>query len=78
METIKRSLATRLAHRLAVTSAITEHAVVLLEKLVLSHGIQLADALIAATALMHGLPLLTGNVKHFAAVPSLNLQIFRS
>jgi predicted nucleic acid-binding protein len=39
-----------------------------MEKLVLSHGLQLGDALIAATGLEHQLTLLTANAKHFGAV----------
>ncbi|MGB4117385.1 MAG: hypothetical protein WBK51_12655 [Polaromonas sp.] len=34
---------------------------------------QLGDALIAATALEHGLQLLTGNVKHFNAIDGLKV-----
>jgi predicted nucleic acid-binding protein len=37
----------------------------------LSHGLQIADALIAATALEHGLPLFTRNVRHFQMIPGL-------
>ncbi len=37
----------------------------------------LGDALIAATALEHGLALLTGNKKHFAKLPGLNLEVFK-
>ncbi len=47
-----------------------------MEALTLSHGLQLGDALIAATALEHGLRLLTGNVKHFNAIEGLNLEKF--
>ena len=43
----------------------------------LSNGLQLGDALIAATALEHGLVLLSGNKKHFAKLPSLALQVFK-
>ena len=60
-----------------MTPAITEQAIGLMEDLTLSHGLQLADALIAATALVHGLLLLTANVKHFAAVPSLIIEAFK-
>ncbi len=42
----------------------------------LADGLQLADALIAATALEHNLTLLTGNTKHFAAVESLKIERF--
>ena len=48
---------------------VTQHA--------LSHSLQMADALIAATALEHGLPLLTGNVKHFKPVAGLELIAFK-
>jgi predicted nucleic acid-binding protein len=37
------------------------------------HGVRIADALIAATALVHGLELLTRNVRDFAPVPALRL-----
>jgi predicted nucleic acid-binding protein len=37
----------------------------------LSHSLGLLDALIAHTAIEHGLPLHTFNVKHFGAVPDL-------
>lgn len=47
-----------------------------MESLTLSHGLQMADALIAATALEHGLPVLTGNVKHFRAVDALKIEAF--
>ncbi|WP_457337717.1 PIN domain-containing protein [Rhizobacter sp. P5_C2] len=47
-----------------------------MESLTLSHGLQMGDALIAATALEHGQPVLTGNVKHFAAVPHLLIEGF--
>jgi predicted nucleic acid-binding protein len=36
-------------------------------------GLQIADALIAATALEHDLPLMTRNRRHFERVPSLTL-----
>jgi len=41
-----------------------------------SRGLQMGDALIAATALEHQLPVLTGNVKHFAAVEHLLIEGF--
>lgn len=38
------------------------------------HGVPIADALIAATALVHGLELFTRNVRDFARVPALRLH----
>jgi predicted nucleic acid-binding protein len=47
-----------------------------LEEKHLSHGVGLADALIAATASLQGLPLLTGNAKHFRCFPSIVVKRF--
>jgi hypothetical protein len=47
-----------------------------METMVLSHGLQMADALVAATGLEHGLTLLTANVKHFGSVDGLGLERF--
>ena len=62
---------------LPITQAISNVASVLVEKYALSHSLFLADALIAATALAQGLPLLTANGKHFLAVERLKVQLFR-
>ena len=73
---IKQMLALRNANILPLTANITQRATGLMETLALSHGLQMGDALIAATALEHHLPLLTGNVKHFVAVENLRLDAF--
>ena len=66
----------RSARLLPVTEAITLRATELMESLTLSHGLQMGDALIAATAVEHQLPVLTANVKHFSAVASLTVEAF--
>jgi predicted nucleic acid-binding protein len=38
--------------------------------------LQLADALIAATALEYSLTVLTANAKHFAIIDGLNMERF--
>ena len=73
---VKKMLDRRSATMLPVTEAITQRAIALLELLTLSHGLQMGDALIAATALEHGLPVLTANVKHFSAVEGLEVEAF--
>lgn len=73
---VQKMLQRRQATMLPITEAITKRATELMEAMTLSHGLQMGDALIAATALENGLPLLTGNVKHFAAVPSLLIEGF--
>ena len=62
---------------LPVTQAISDLACTLVEKYSLSHSVHLADALIAATALHHGLPLLTANIKHFPAIEALKIKTFK-
>jgi predicted nucleic acid-binding protein len=73
---VKKMLERRAATLLSVSEAITQRAIVLMESLTLSHGLQMGDALIAATALNHGLPVLTANVKHFSAVEGLTVEPF--
>jgi hypothetical protein len=47
------------------------------EEFTLSHGLELADALIAATADTHGLTLFTANAKDYRYLPGLSLKIFK-
>lgn len=76
MVAVQKSLAMRQANILPLTPAITARATTLMEELTLSHGLQLADALIAATALEHDLDLLTANTKHYLAISGLRLERF--
>ena len=45
----------------------------LIENFTKSHGLQIPDALIAATALELGVPLSTANIKDFQFIPDLQL-----
>lgn len=38
-------------------------------------GVALPDALVASTALVHGLPLVTRNAKHFRHIPELRIVV---
>lgn len=73
---LQKSLAMRQAERLSLTSAIIERAIILMETLALSHGLQLGGALVAATGLEHGLTVLTANTRHFSAVKDLQFERF--
>lgn len=57
--------------------ATTGRAIFLVESYGLSHGMQMADALIAATAIERGAGLVTANDRHYRHVPGLEIQIFR-
>ena len=62
---------------LYISEEISVKAMFFLEQHYLSHSIQLADALIGATAISHGLPILTGNDKHYKILKDLQTKKFR-
>jgi predicted nucleic acid-binding protein len=62
---------------LYVSEEISVKAMFFIEQHYLSHSIQLADALIGATAISYGLPILTGNDKHYKIMKDLQLKKFR-
>lgn len=62
---------------LYISEEISVKAMFFVEQHFLSHSIQLADALIGATAISHGLPVLTGNDKHYKILKGLQIKKFR-
>ena len=62
---------------LPITEAISIRASRLVEQHYLAHHLQLADALIAATALEHRMELVTSNTKHFQPITGLKLAAYR-
>ncbi len=61
-----------------ITEEISSKAMFYVEQHYLSHSVQLADALIGATAVSHGIPLLTGNTKHYKIVKEIKLTKFKA
>lgn len=61
---------------LYVSEEISAKAMFYVEQHFLSHSIQLADALIGATAIAYGLPVLTGNDKHYKAIKDIQIKKF--
>ena len=59
---------------LKITDQISDRAVDLLKQYRLSHGLLIADALIAATAMEHNESFITKNQRDFRFIASLNLQ----
>lgn len=74
---VNRTLVALEAKTLEIDSTISSRASLLVEAHFHGHPLMLADALIAATALQYGLPLLTGNHKHYRNLPGLEVQRFR-
>jgi predicted nucleic acid-binding protein len=75
---LKRFLVDISINMIPISAEIGGRADVFLEEKHLSHGVGLADALIAATATIQGLPILTGNIKHFRCFPSIVAKRFAS
>ena len=73
---LKKGLAARNTEIVPITPAVSQRAAELIDALALSHGLRLADALIAATAVEHQATLITANVKHFSAVNGLDIEAF--
>lgn len=73
---IKKGLAVSRTEVLPISTAISNRAMRLIDTYALSHSLQLGDALIAATALEHGLTVFTANAKHFAPVNDLQVEVF--
>ena len=62
---------------LYISEEISFKAMFYVEQHFLSHSLELADALIAATAVAYGLPILTGNDKHYRTVKNIQIITFR-
>jgi len=63
---------------LPVEERISAKAMFWMDEFSLSHTLQIPDALIAATAEINGLILMTGNVSDYRFLPGLNLKAFRA
>lgn len=60
-----------------ISEAISEKALSLVEEFSLSHSMEMADALIAATCLCYNKPLHTANTRHYSYIPDLEIIPFR-
>ena len=62
---------------LYISEEISAKAMFYVEQHFLSHSMQLADALIGATAITYGNPVLTGNDKDYRVLKDLEIKRFR-
>ena len=77
LRTLRQALTFWQADIIHVTESISARACYLVEEHTLAQSLQLADALIAATALELGRPLITANDRHYRFIPQLELRVFR-
>ncbi len=66
------------AQILYISEEISSKAMFYVEQHFLSHSMQLADALVGATAIAYGFSLLTGNDKHYKVMKDLEIKKFVS
>ncbi len=62
---------------LYISEEISVKAMFFVEQHYLSHSVQLADALIGATSIAYGMPILTGNDKHYRILKDVQIKKFR-
>jgi predicted nucleic acid-binding protein len=60
-----------------ITEDISAKAMFYVEQYYLSHSLQLANALISATAVVNGFDVLTANVKHYRFLKDVSLKEFK-
>jgi predicted nucleic acid-binding protein len=76
LNVLRNSLKQWNAEIIYINEEISIKAMFLVEQYCLSHSLQLADALLGSTALIHGLPLLTANTKHYKIIKNIILKQF--
>jgi len=74
---LKRAFKQWQVKTLYIDTEISARALFYVEEYFLSHSMQLADALIAATCSRYGLRVCTANDKHYKVVRDLEMTIFR-
>ena len=77
LDKLRRTLHNWNSKILYISEEISVKAMFFVEQHYLSHSIQLADALIGATTIAYGLPILTGNDKHYRILKDMQIKKFR-
>lgn len=77
LRVLRRALRFWNAEILHLNEEISARAMFLVEEYALSHNLQMADALIAASALYLGAPLVTANDRHYRHIGELEIEVFR-
>jgi predicted nucleic acid-binding protein len=76
LKKLKKDLTRWGVNIIQIDEGISSNAICLMENYKLSHGLELGDALIAATALKYDVELVTGNTKHYNYIPNIKIIPF--
>lgn len=74
---LRRALKMWDAKILYISEDISAKAMFYIEQYYLSHSLQLADALISATAVANGIDIFTANAKHYRILKEITLKEFK-
>lgn len=77
LNAFKKALGVLNAQVIQIDEFISTKAMFYVEQYSLSHSMELADALIGATAVTKQIPLATGNEKHYKHLPEIKIQKFQ-
>ena len=77
LDNLRKALLVWNSKILYISEEISIKAMFFIEQHYLSHSIQLADALIGATAVTHGLHILTANDRHYRVLKDVQIKKFR-
>ena len=77
LQTLRQALSNWKCAVIPIDIAISNQAMFYVEQHFHKHSMRMADALIGATAIINGLPLLTGNVRHYKMLNELKLRPFK-
>jgi predicted nucleic acid-binding protein len=77
LSSLRRALQGWHAQVVYLSEEVSAKAMFFVEQHYLSHSLEIDDALIGATAIVHGLPLLTGNDKHYRVLKDIEIRKFK-
>ncbi len=77
LNVFKKALGILNAQVIQIDELISTKAMFYVEQYILSHSMELADALIGASAVIKQLPLFTGIEKHYNHLPEIKIQKFQ-
>jgi len=74
---LRHFIAQRQIQIVHISEEVSQKALNYMEEYALSHNLRMADAMIAATALILGVPLLTANSKHYLPIKGIQIKQFK-